>query len=87
MSLLKDRVLPVVENLARTRSTSALPASAFIHDDPDDSSPGLRQNAKQVQNALDNLKMSAVLAGVDLKESDIRIGKNMIIVDDRVRRG
>lgn len=86
MDLSMDGVLPGTQDLKRTGPTSAQPASALTHDDLKYSSPGPRQRTEQVQNEVDSLKRSAALSYANLKESDIKIGKNVIIVDDRFQR-
>ena len=73
-------------NLMEPQQTSAEPASTLIHDKHIDTSLGSWQSAEQVQNALDTVKRSAALAGAHLIKSDIRVGKGVIIVDDRFRR-
>jgi len=78
--------LPDTQDLAMARSTRVQPTLALASDDLRDSSPGAQQNTEQVQHALDGLKRAAALKGVHLKESDMRIRRNVIIVDDRLRR-
>ena len=85
MNLSMDLALPDSPDLPRTRPTSAQPASTLTHDVVRDACLGLRRSAEHVQNALDNLKRSAGLSGADLTEADIKIGENVIIVDDRFR--
>ena len=67
------------------RVKSSPPVSAHARDDLKDSLQSSRRDAEQVKNALDSLKMAAKLTGVDLNDDDIKIGMNMIIVDDRFR--
>lgn len=84
--MLMELVTSDSQNLMEPQQTSAEPASARIHDKHRDTGLGSWQSAEQVQNALDTVKRSAALAGAHLKNSDIRVGKGVISVDDRFRR-
>ncbi|OIQ94735.1 hypothetical protein GALL_232890 [mine drainage metagenome] len=87
MGLSTDIVLRDAQSLTRPGLKPSPPASAPASDDPKDPLQSPRQNAERVENALDALKRAARLTGVNLNDDDIKIGMNMIIVDDRFRRG
>jgi len=87
MELSTDIGLRDTQGLTGSRLKPSPPASAPARDDLKDSPQSPRRNAAQIENALDDLKRAAKLTGVNLNEADIKIGMNMIIVDDRFRAG
>jgi len=83
MELSTDIGLRDTQGLTGSRLKPSPPACDGLKD----SLQSPRQNAAQIENALDDLKRAAKLTGVNLNEADIKIGMNMIIVDDRFRAG
>ena len=78
--------LPETENLARALSTEEQSTLALARDEFRDPNPESQQNSEHVQHALNNLKRAEALTGSSLKEADLRIGRNVIIIDDRFLR-